>query len=59
MSEKAEPDTPQKRPYSKPEGVKILLRPEEAVLGSCKSATAGPGGPSNCMPAGPCFSQGS
>jgi hypothetical protein len=33
-----------KKSYSKPELRRILLRPEEAVLGGCKSAnTAGPG----------------
>ena len=32
-----------KRPYRKPEFVRISLRPEEAVLGSCKNgASAGP-----------------
>jgi hypothetical protein len=56
MSEKTE----QKRPYIKPEAVRISLRPEEAVLGNCKStAVSGPGGSGNCMPIGPCFSQGS
>ena len=50
-----------KRAYSKPEFVQIPLRPEEAVLGNCKSAGAstGPLGTSNCHPAGACFSIGS
>ena len=34
----------QKKPYIKPEITEIELRPEEAVLGSCKTAaSAGPG----------------
>ena len=49
-----------KRAYSKPELVQIALRPEEAVLGNCKDMTTiGPGGSSNCMPVGNCFSIGS
>ncbi len=32
-----------KRPYRKPELLKVPLRPEEAVLGACKTAsTSGP-----------------
>ena len=48
----------QKKPYEKPEITEIELRPEEAVLGSCKtSASAGPGSgrcnfPSNCSSLG-------
>lgn len=54
-----EPQRP-KRTYSKPELVQIPLRPEEAVLGNCKTTGAtGPGAPANCMSAGPCFSIGS
>jgi hypothetical protein len=49
-----------KRAYSKPELVQIPLRPEEAVLGNCKSnSVVGPGGTTNCSPVGPCFSIGS
>ena len=49
-----------KRPYKKPALIKVPLRPEEAVLGSCKSdAPAGPGGSSNCHPVGACYVQGS
>jgi len=29
-----------KRPYTKPEIQEVPLRPEEAVLGACKTATA-------------------
>jgi len=50
-----------KRIYSKPELVQVPLRPDEAVLGNCKTAgVTGPGGAGNCSPAAaPCFSQGS
>jgi hypothetical protein len=43
-----------KKPYLKPEVRRVMLRPEEAVLGSCKtSKTSGPGqgkcsAPSSC-----------
>jgi hypothetical protein len=30
-----------KKPYRKPEILQVPLRPEEAVLGGCKSATHG------------------
>jgi hypothetical protein len=47
-----------KRAYSKPELVQVPLRPEEAVLGNCKTAsTAGPGG-GNCTTLS-CFTIGS
>jgi len=41
-----------KKPYKKPEAKQFPLRPEEAVLGFCKSATTG-GGPSGQN--GSCF----
>jgi hypothetical protein len=55
-----EPQRP-KRVYARPELVQIPLRPEEAVLGNCKTAagTAGPGGATNCQTPAPCFSIGS
>jgi hypothetical protein len=35
-----------KKPYTKPQVKQILLKPEEAVLGACKTATiAGPAQP--------------
>jgi hypothetical protein len=41
MSEKA---IKEKKPYVKPEIKKVELRPEEAVLGNCKTGvSAGPG----------------
>ena len=51
-----------KRPYTSPVVSRVELRPEEAVLGNCKSATAnGPGGGGRCRrtPLPPCSSIGS
>ena len=50
-----------KRPYEKPEIKQVALRPDEAVLGACKSATGSGGGPggSNCRTPAPCSSFGS
>ena len=48
-----------KKSYEKPEARRFPLRPEEAVLGFCKSSTAaGPSG-SSCMTVGPCKTAGS
>lgn len=48
-----------KKPYRKPEFIQVALRPEEAVLGFCKSThAAGPGGASLCSPS-LCHAQGS
>jgi hypothetical protein len=46
-----EPESEQPRkPYSKPELIQVALRPEEAVLGFCKSSgAAGPTHRSMCM----------
>ncbi len=40
-----------KKPYMKPEVKQVPLRPEEAMLGACKTAASG-GGPvsANCHP---------
>ena len=51
----------QRRPYIKPEVRRVLLRPEEAVLASCK-VQGGSGGPtgSHCRQGQtPCLSYGS
>jgi hypothetical protein len=49
----------QKR-YEPPRLVVINLRPEEAVLGHCKTFTGGPGpNSSSCFVVGPCQSIGS
>jgi len=60
MGEKLEENNQPKRKYKKPEVIVIPLRPDEAVLGHCKSNTAaGPGAGGSCTPVGICFSQGS
>lgn len=44
MKEPTERDTISRKPYAKPEIKQVSLRPEEAVLGSCKtSRISGPG----------------
>ncbi len=48
-----------RKPYVKPEVTRFPLRPEEAVLGFCKSAQApGPNG-GNCFVGGFCQTAGS
>ena len=48
-----------KKPYVKPEVTRFPLRPEEAVLGFCKSnSAAGPSG-GNCHVVGFCHTAGS
>ena len=60
MSEQLDPKTQQRRTYQKPEMERVALRPDEAVLGHCKSGSAsGPGGGGSCTQVGTCFSQGS
>lgn len=52
-------DTPAKKPYEKPVLIRFVLRPEEAVLGFCKSnAASGPSG-GGCRGVRTCFSAGS
>ena len=49
-----------KRVYQKPEVTQVSLRPEEAVLGVCKSASSGSvAGHSNCSVTPRCSSVGS
>ena len=48
-----------KKPYRKPKIVQVDLRPEEAVLGACKtSSTSGPG-QGDCEVPASCFDSGS
>lgn len=48
-----------KKPYRRPEMLVVALRPDEAVLGACKTASAnGPGSKGSCSPA-ICRSRGS
>ena len=55
-SKQSESEKP-KKPYRKPEFIQVALRPEEAVLGACKSGhSAGPGNKGLC---GLCNSSGS
>jgi hypothetical protein len=58
MDESTTPDRPnEKRPYAKPTIQEVPLRPDEAVLGGCKtSSVSGPAQfrctmPSNCSAA--------
>jgi hypothetical protein len=52
-------ETRHKKPYVKPEIKRVMLRPEEAVLGSCKTTkVSGPDNP-RCSTAGSCSSLGS
>ena len=54
MSERADEQRNIRKPYAKPDVQQVSLRPEEAVLGSCKtSKVSGPGqgkcsNPSSC-----------
>ncbi len=53
-------ETSKKKRYGKPELSRVDLKPEEAVLGACKtSGTAGPGGPNCNILLGGCSSSGS
>lgn len=59
MSPKSQADRTGKRAYQKPELTQVSLKPEEAVLGSCKRAgRSGPGQP-RCTSPAPCSSSGS
>jgi hypothetical protein len=49
-----------KKPYTKPEVKQVQLRPEEAVLGNCKTTGfSGPSAINICISVTPCSSQGS
>jgi hypothetical protein len=49
-----------RRSYHKPQLQRVRLKPEEAVLGSCKvSGMSGPAGAGNCAPLIACVNQGS
>ena len=49
-----------KKPYVKPAFVVVALRPDEAVLGACKTnGASGPGNRGRCRSLGNCSSQGS
>jgi hypothetical protein len=59
MSEKSQPEAKRKRAYQKPELTQVSLRPEEAVLGVCKSASVSAAGHANCTITPKCSSTGS
>ena len=57
--ENHESENEEKRPYEKPVVTRFPLRPEEAVLGFCKSnASSGPSG-GGCRGVGSCLTPGS
>lgn len=59
MTIKPEPPETDRRPYKKPEITQVPLRPEEAVLGACKTRnTSGPG-QATCRAPAACSSIGS
>ncbi len=59
MTEKPPRDARTKKPvYHKPTVVRVPLRPEEAVLGTCKGAGDGPGGTA-CASVVSCLASGS
>lgn len=59
MNGKSQADRTGKRAYQKPELTEVSLKPEEAVLGSCKrGGRSGPGQP-KCLAPAPCSSSGS
>ena len=60
VSENPETEAPMKKPYLKPRLRRVELRPQEAVLGNCKSAagTVGGGSGGTCSTM-TCQSQGS
>ena len=43
MDNRPKEDNAKKKPYEKPEVRRVRLRPEEAVLGSCKAASSSTG----------------
>ena len=58
MLDKTNDEATPRKPYSKPELRQVALRPEEAVLGACKSnKISGPGNPTCRTPA--CYAEGS
>jgi hypothetical protein len=56
MAERSDEQTEQKKPYSKPEIHQVALRPEEAVLGSCKTTAISGQGQTKCSMPSACSS---
>jgi hypothetical protein len=57
MTDKPDEPRREKKAYSKPDINQVALRPEEAVLGACKTTgVSGPGSGSCSVPLPPCSS---
>jgi hypothetical protein len=55
-----DPTPPSRKRYEKPAFVVVALKPDEAVLGACKTnGASGPGNRGRCRSLGNCSSQGS
>lgn len=49
-----------RKPYEKPQIKRFPLRPDEAVLGNCKTVgSSGPSSPAGCFSGGFCSTRGS
>jgi hypothetical protein len=59
MTRDAKKNREGKRRYERPELTQVSLRPEEAVLGVCKSASVSAAGHANCTITPKCNSVGS
>jgi hypothetical protein len=56
MADQMDERTNQKKPYSKPEIQQVALRPEEAVLASCKTHQSSGSGQMKCSVPSACSS---
>ena len=60
MTSEAQPEPgPGRKPYEKPKLSQVALRPEEAVLGNCKTMSVAGPAESDCMALGGCMTSGS
>jgi hypothetical protein len=59
MNREMKKDREGKRRYERPELTQVSLRPEEAVLGVCKSVTVSAAGQPNCSVTPKCNAVGS
>ncbi len=59
MTLKPDPAKKDKQPYRKPELTQVSLRPEEAVLGACKTRNGSGPGQGTCRSPSACSSIGS
>jgi hypothetical protein len=59
MERESDPKATGKRPYQKPELTQVSLRPEEAVLGSCKTKSSSGPGQGTCRAPAVCSTVGS